>query len=242
MEVDGKQVEDERELEDGKLTGPGFRVSPGDGPVRDQVVTILKHALLSGRFEPGQRLTEKSLCEWTGASRPALREGLRQLEAEGLIVIAPNRGPSVASLDQETARQVYDVRTELEAYLARLAAQSAGPAEVAQMRAALIRLSDTAESGDILGIVAAKITWNEVLFSLSRNTELNDVIRQLNTRLRLIWPRMEMDQDNARSVVADVTAITDAIANRDQDAAEAAMRAFNQRSMRVMLAFLAPRT
>jgi Transcriptional regulators len=71
-------------------------------PVRQQVVDFLRDEILALRFTPGEKLVERRLCEMTGASRTALREGLRQLEAEGLIEIIPNRGPIVPKLNTET--------------------------------------------------------------------------------------------------------------------------------------------
>ena len=70
------------------------RVAAVAAPIRSQVVEMLRAAITGGQFTPGQRLVEKDLCDSMGVSRPSVREALRQVESEGLIVTIPNRGPN----------------------------------------------------------------------------------------------------------------------------------------------------
>ena len=72
-----------------------------------QAVENMRMAIVEGMFKPGERLVETDLCERLRISRPSLREALRTLEAERLIVIAPNRGPSVAVLLGNRAADLY---------------------------------------------------------------------------------------------------------------------------------------
>ncbi|MGE3625836.1 MAG: GntR family transcriptional regulator, partial [Hyphomicrobiales bacterium] len=82
--------------------------------VQSQVVSKLRDAILSGHFQPGERLVESALCEMANVSRSSIREALRRLEAEKLIVIVPNKGPSVANITWEEAEDIYQVRALLE--------------------------------------------------------------------------------------------------------------------------------
>src|SRR4051794_23051462 len=93
-------------------------VLPGAVPslLRQQVVDILRNAITECVFEPGGRLIERELCEMLGVSRTTLREGLRQLEAEGLLHLAPNKGPMVPSLTLTEASAIYALRAELEGF------------------------------------------------------------------------------------------------------------------------------
>jgi DNA-binding GntR family transcriptional regulator len=90
-----------------------MKVSNVAAPVRLQVAASFRSAILSGRFQPGDRLIEKDLCDLTGASRTSVREALRQLETEGLVQLVPNKGPIVASIDPKQARSIYQVRAVL---------------------------------------------------------------------------------------------------------------------------------
>jgi len=71
----------------------------------------LRKAILSFHFKPGEKLTERELCELTGVSRPLMREALRDLEAQGLISNVPHRGPAAAMLTRDDARDIYEVRS-----------------------------------------------------------------------------------------------------------------------------------
>src|ERR1700760_466339 len=101
------------EQEESRMTIVQLQV-PIAQPLRQQVVDILRDAITSCLFEPGGKLTERVLCERLGVSRGTLREGLRQLEAEGLVRIVPNRGPMVTALTETEASECYALRAFLE--------------------------------------------------------------------------------------------------------------------------------
>ncbi|WP_405117456.1 GntR family transcriptional regulator [Phaeobacter sp. BS23] len=82
--------------------------------LRDIVQDRMREAIIDGHFAPGERLVERPLCDQLGVSRTVVRETIRYLEAEGLVEIIPNRGPVVARLSWDQARQIYDVRRQLE--------------------------------------------------------------------------------------------------------------------------------
>ena len=72
--------------------------------LRAQVENTLRKAIISGELSPGEKLIERELCQMLGVSRQSLREAMRKLEAEKLIVIVPHRGPEVASMSIDQAR------------------------------------------------------------------------------------------------------------------------------------------
>src|SRR5687768_16541072 len=95
------------------------RATPIAAPLRRQVIGLLRNAILTFEYEPGQRLVERDLCERFDVSRTVIREALRHLEAEGLIQIVPNRGPVVSAATPAEARDLYEVREALEPMAAR---------------------------------------------------------------------------------------------------------------------------
>lgn len=88
--------------------------------LRVQVENHLREAIVSGQLKSGEKLIERELCEMLGVSRPSLREALRRLEAEKLIVIVAHRGPEVAVMSMAEARDLYALRRLLESYLSLL--------------------------------------------------------------------------------------------------------------------------
>jgi DNA-binding GntR family transcriptional regulator len=87
----------------------------------DAIATALRTRILDGELVPGERLRELELAQAYGVARHSLRAALRALAAEGLVVIAPNRGAAVAQLTGADARPLFELRTALEVEAARLA-------------------------------------------------------------------------------------------------------------------------
>jgi DNA-binding GntR family transcriptional regulator len=84
-------------------------------PLREQVVTLVRDAILGFRLQPGQRLVERELVEQLGVSRATVREVLRQLAVEGLVTVVPQRGAIVTALSPDDAADLYEMRASLEA-------------------------------------------------------------------------------------------------------------------------------
>ncbi|WP_374636915.1 GntR family transcriptional regulator, partial [Paracoccus sp. (in: a-proteobacteria)] len=90
------------------------RIEQQPTTLRDVVLDRLRDAIIGGIFKPGDRLVERVLCEQLGVSRTVVRETLRYLDAEGLVEHIPNKGPIVARMTWDDARQIYDIRRKLE--------------------------------------------------------------------------------------------------------------------------------
>ena len=108
--------------------------------LREQVAERLRLAIATGRFPAGTRLIERELCEMMGVSRTSLREALRELQADGLITLQPNKGLSVSVISERTARSIYQVRATLEGLAARLFAQNATDKQMADLHKSVDRL------------------------------------------------------------------------------------------------------
>lgn len=89
---------------------------------QDLVISALRIAILTGAVAPGERLRQEDLAQRFDASRIPIREALRALEYEGLVISEPNRGSRVVALDPVDIEEIYDLRILLEAEAIRLAA------------------------------------------------------------------------------------------------------------------------
>ncbi|MDI3500468.1 MAG: hypothetical protein PWP22_239, partial [Thermoanaerobacter sp.] len=92
-------------------------------PLRDVVFDYMKDAIITGKLKPGERLMEVQLAEKLGVSRTPVREAIRKLELEGLVVMVPRKGAYVADLDAKDLLNVLEVRSSLEGLAASLAAE-----------------------------------------------------------------------------------------------------------------------
>src|SRR5689334_11803224 len=150
--------------------------------LRQQVLDVLRNAILESRFKPGDRLIERELCELTGVSRTSVREALRHLESEGLVRNIPNKGPTVATVGLDEAQQIYEMREALEGQAGRLFAQRAPASAVSRLIEANERLELAFKSADIQKIVGETTHFYDVFLEGCGNDLIRDAIRSLNAR------------------------------------------------------------
>jgi DNA-binding GntR family transcriptional regulator len=108
----------------------------------------IREAIVEGRYEPGRRLVEARVAEELDLSRTPVREAIRRLDAEGLVVTERNRGAVVRELSVEDVRDLYELRIRLESYAAELAATRIAPLELVQLEADVDRFSALVAKAD----------------------------------------------------------------------------------------------
>jgi DNA-binding GntR family transcriptional regulator len=179
---------------------------------------------VSGRLAPGQRLTERALIEMLGVSRTVIREALRQIEAEGLIEIIPNKGPVVRQLSAAEAKDLYRIRAVLEGLAARLFAESATANTMHKLEESLENVVVAYRGADGEQALDAKTRFYELLYQGAGSETLTAMLSQVQARIwrwravGLTHPkraagRLDESVGNLRAMVA-------AIRNRDGDGAE----------------------
>jgi DNA-binding GntR family transcriptional regulator len=94
----------------------------------------LRSWIVTGRLRPGSRLVESVLADVLGMSRIPIREALKQLQGEGFVEITPRRGTVVAKVSMKEAGDVYEVRTALEGFAARKAAERRKPSDLDRLQ------------------------------------------------------------------------------------------------------------
>ena len=99
-------------------------------PLRDVVFNTLREAILKGDLKPGERLMELQLAAQLGVSRTPIREAIRKLELEGLVIMIPRKGAVVAEITEKSLRDVLEVRRALEALAVRFACEKILPEEI----------------------------------------------------------------------------------------------------------------
>jgi DNA-binding GntR family transcriptional regulator len=189
----------------------------------EHVSHVLRDDILAGRLAPGERLTEALAIERTGASRTPVREGLRRLEAEGLVISQRSRGTYVTyRLSAEEASLIYDVRLALEPYLTRLAAERAAPAELAAIEAVLGRFSEALDDEpSVAGQLDADFHLS--IYEAS-GSELMSVLRGYWSRLQLELSRRVYSTEVPRRFLLEHEAIFDALKAGDGTGAAERMR------------------
>lgn len=189
-------------------------------PLRREIEARLRSAITQGRFQTGERLIERELCEMLGVSRPSLREALRQLEAEELVTLVPNRGPMVSEVSVEEAREIYEARATLEGLAARLFVRRAKDADIGALRKALHELQNAASGQSSELLLDLKNNFYDVLLNGCGNRAIRRILGQMHNRIRLL--RATTLAGRTKAALTEVGAIVKAIERRDEDAACAA--------------------
>ena len=183
----------------------------------------LREAIVSGEFQPNERLVEADLSVRFGAGRTAIRAALAVLDQEGLIVREPNRGARVRLISAREALEIEQVRNALERLLARCAALEAGSDDVAELRAIVAAMTERLRESDTLGYMQLnaqlhrriwKISDNQVAIKMLNTLKSQSIRFQYGTILRPGRPKQSLREHE--EIVA-------AIAAHDPDACDAAM-------------------
>ena len=193
--------------------------------LRDIVQDRMRTAIIEGHFAPGERLVERPLCDQLGVSRTVIRETIRYLEAEGLVDILPNRGPIVATLNWDQARQIYDIRRQLEGAAAAHCAENHGPTFPRRLKKALSDLSARMNDPEWIGVMNATTRFYQVIFEEAGHTIAWDIVQRLNGRISRLRVLTLSAPDRTNPGISHMTAISDAILSRDATAANMAVQA-----------------
>ncbi len=135
----------------------------------DQVQQALIDEVVSGRLKPGERIIQEQLAAALGVSRQPVQQALLVLRNQGVLQEAPGRGLLVAPLSTEQVRQVYEIRTALEALACRRAAERITP-ELAEQGWTLIQAGRAATArGEVGELIAADLRFHEFIYQVSGN-------------------------------------------------------------------------
>ena len=191
-------------------------------PLRKQVVDALRLQITGGRFRPGERLVERTLCELLGVSRTIVREALRQLESEGLVEVIANRGPVVRQIGLDEARQIYEVRKALECLCCRLFSERATPQQRTELRRILTQIEASAADGDLDIVLRHKNRMYDLIAAHCGNEVLTSVLQPVLARISLMRVRSISLPGRIDSTVREVRRMVEAMVEGDADAAELA--------------------
>lgn len=214
-----------------------LQIARESATLRLQVEEKLRKAIANGRFKAGERLVERELCALLGVGRTSVREALRQLEAEGLIVTIPHRGPAVASISVKEARQLYEVRALLEGFAGRGCATHATPEQIAGLERAVARLEVAATEGGA-ALIEAKTDFYDRLLESCGNDVVRQILTGLHNRITLLRRTSMQHPGRLPRSLAEIREICERIAARDADGAERACIEHIRNAAEVALAVL----
>ncbi|MDW7669236.1 MAG: GntR family transcriptional regulator [Bacillota bacterium] len=193
-------------------------------PLRDVVFETLKEAILTGKLEPKERLMEIKLADQLGVSRTPVREAIRKLELEGLVIMEPRKGAYVSDISFKDIIDTLEVREALETFAVKLAIEKNTVEEISEIEALNKSFKEAYKNKDIEKMVEFDTKIHSAILNLSDNSKLISFMEELNEimqRFRLIFFN---ETYNPERIDEEHHEVMKALKNKDIERAQEAMR------------------
>lgn len=194
--------------------------------LRQKVLEQLREAIISGLLLPGARLIERELTEQMGVSRTVVREALRQLEAEHLVEVIPNKGPFIRQLSRNEAEDLYRIRAVLHGLAARMCAENISKENLATLEEALEVVVE-AYNDSSERTLNAKTHFYNALYKGTQSDSLKAMLETLQARIAR-WRTLGLthpnrSQQRSKESIINLRTIIDSVKRKDADQAESVM-------------------
>jgi DNA-binding GntR family transcriptional regulator len=153
---------------------------------RNQVIDAVRAAILDGRLQPGQAITERPLAHDLQISRAPVREALRELEKEGLVVTRPHRGTYVASFSDEDVLEIYSLRANLEMMAIGRAIERAIPRDVDDLTGLIEEMERHAPT-NFTETIRVDLAFHRRICEIAAHRRLLDAWDVLANQLRALY-------------------------------------------------------
>lgn len=188
-------------------------------PLRDVVFKTLRQAIIKGNLEPGERLMEMDLASRMGVSRTPIREAMRMLELEGLVIMVPRCGARVAKISFKNLKDVLEVREALEELAITLACQRITEKQLEELRQASVKFEQTVKSGNEAKVAEADVRFHNIIIEASGNEKLVQMMQNLSEQMYRYRYEYVKDVTIHGELVREHLAMLESIENKDLEAA-----------------------
>lgn len=188
-------------------------------PLRDVVFNTLRQAILKGELKPGERLMEIQLAQKLGVSRTPVREAIRKLELEGLVLMIPRKGAEVAQITAQDLEDVLEVRCALEELAVKDACEHITEEQLMELKKAAEEFKRCLREETVVASVHADIHFHEIIYGATNNRRLLQILN--NLREQMYRYRMEYlkDKSTHQTLLDEHEAIRLALKNHDKEKA-----------------------
>ena len=216
-------------------------------PLRDVVFNTLREAILRGELKPGERLMEIQLANKLGVSRTPIREAIRKLELEGLVLMIPRKGAEVAQITEKSLRDVLEVRRALENLAVQLACLRMSPQTLADLKAAARAFEEILGGEDVTAVAEADVAFHDVSYMATDNQRLISLLNNLREQMyryrveylkkkechkQLLWEHQEIIRAIEAGEIDVATKITEQHIDNQVEAVSDALRHLEENQFR----------
>ena len=208
----------------GDNMGSDFQVNMNEYlPLRDVVFNTLRQAILRGELKPGERLMEIQLANKLGVSRTPIREAIRKLELEGLVLMIPRRGAEVAEITEKSLRDVLEVRRALEELSVKLACERITEEQIGELKAAAKDFEEVLKSGDVTAYAEADVKFHDIIYYATDNQRLISLLYNLREQMYRYRVEYLKRDDVHEKLLQEHQYIIEMLESRNQEEAIAAV-------------------
>lgn len=187
-------------------------------PLREQIVDVLRDAILHGELRPGQALVETELASQLGVSRAPIREALQRLISEGLLETVPYHATTVRKLTRRDIEELYSLRRELEAFALRRVHARGNPNDVTVLRACCEEMLAAADASDLKTLNQVDRRFHDTIIELSGHNLLATLWNTVSLRVRQVMALRNRDFHNLKEIALNHLPIIEALEAGDIEA------------------------
>ncbi len=210
----------------------------GYKPLRDVVFETLRDAIITQVLKPGERLMEIQLADEMGVSRTPVREAIRKLELEGLVVMVPRKGAYVAGVSMKDIHEVYEVRSALEMLAVTLAAERITEEELDALERQVLRESEEEgkKDGSLDNIIYIDSSFHDIIYQAAHNQRLVQFVNILQEQLQRFRAASLARPGRSKTALDEHKKIVEALSERNGELAAKLAREHIENAENAMIA------
>jgi DNA-binding GntR family transcriptional regulator len=187
--------------------------SPSVRTKKEQLVELLRDAILSGELQPGNRLLQEEIAERYNVSPTPVREAIQQLVAEGVLQHSPYRGVQVAEANRDDVHEVYRIRSVVERLATEMAVPNLKISDVQRLRAVQEALEDALGKAEQQTPVKLNNEFHMRIYEAAAMPQLLQIIKML--WIKTPWDTLFVVPNRSRMVIEEHRRVMDAIVAGD---------------------------
>jgi DNA-binding GntR family transcriptional regulator len=180
-----------------------------------KLIERLENMILTGVFQPRERLVELNLAKDLEVSRFWVRDAFKILETKGLIEVIPYKGAMVCDVDEHEIENIFEVRVELDSLATRKAAENAQKSDINYLKRMARKFEESVKRGDIGEMISANEDFHSYIYELSQNPTLIQVINQLKAQSHILRYHAWASPDVIKRIQKEHKLLIKALDNKD---------------------------
>lgn len=204
-------------------------------PLRDVVFHTLRRGIMQGDLKPGERLMEIKLANRLGVSRTPIREAIRMLELEGLVVMIPRKGAQVAEIAEKDLKDVLEVRMGLEELAVKFACQRITEEQLDNLYHASRKFEEAVKREDLTELAQADVDFHDLIYKATGNERLVQLLNNIREQMYRYRVEYLKDEEIRGSLVQEHDTLLEKLSQRDLEGAKQVTQSHIERQQAYIL-------